>query len=141
MKFIHEIEPPKFKATLGSLTAQVQPDRTRRPTGRLLGRMGSSIKRLLVVGLLTLSLSALAGDPTATDVGRFIKFVGKQAVTSPVEDDDIAYVRKSAILRFESAKQLVTITLTTGYLAFAFETKATADAFLAQIGAFCANEK
>ena len=141
MKVIHEIEPPKFKAALGSLTAQVQLDRTRRPTGHLLERMGSSIKRLLVVGLLTLSLSALAGDPTATDVGRFIKFMGKQAVTSPVEDDDSTYIRKSAIIRFESTKQLVTITLTTGSLTFAFETKAAAGAFLAQLAAFCSNDK
>ena len=120
---------------------QVQPNPTGLPAGHLLGRSVASIRHLLVVGLLTFSLSAFAGNSTATDMGRFIKFMGKQAVTSPVEDDDIAYVRKSAIIRFESTKQLVNITLTTGYLAFAFETKAAADAFLSQIGAFCANEK
>ena len=67
--------------------APVQPNPTGLSAGRLLERMGSSIKRLLVVGLLAFSFSALAGDPTATDMGRFIKFMGKQAVTSPVAED------------------------------------------------------
>ena len=141
MQAIQQIAPPAFLAALVNQNAQVQPVTTGRFAGLRLGRAVSSIKRLLVVGLLALSLSAWAGDPTATDTGRFIKFMGKQAVPSAVEEDDIAYVRKSAIIRFESTKQLVNITLTTGSLTFAFETKAAAVAFLAQLAAFCLNDK
>ena len=141
MKVIHQLAPLEFNTALKHQTAQVQSNSAVLPAGHLFGWAASSIKRLLVVGFLALSLSAFASDPTATDMGRFIKFTGKQAVTSPVEEDDVACIRKSAIIRFESTKQLVTITLTSGYVAYAFETKAAATAFLAQIAALCVKEE
>jgi hypothetical protein len=110
---------------------------TRLSAGHLLGWVGLNFKRLLVVGILTLSLNAFAANPTITDAGQFIKFVGKQAVTSEVEDDDIIYVSKNAITLFQSTKRNVNITLSNGSLSFAFETKEQATAFLAQIVAFC----
>jgi len=141
MKAIYQNARPGCKAASESHNSLAPPNTSKPSAGHLPGGADSIIKRLLVVGILALSLSAFAADPTATDMGRFIKFAGKQAVTSPVEDDDIAYVRKSAIISFESTKQLVNITLTTGYLAFAFETKEAARAFLAQMAAFCVKDQ
>ena len=109
--------------------------------GYLLGWVGLNFKRLLVVGILTLSLNAFAANPTITDAGQFIKFVGKQAVTSEVEDDDIIYVSKNAITLIQSSKRNVNITLINGSLSFAFETKEQARAFLAQVAEFCAKER
>jgi hypothetical protein len=141
MKANYQSAAPGFEAASENHDLQIQPEPIGLSAGRLLGWVGLNIKRLLVVGMLALSLSAFAGNPTATDMGRFIKFVGKQAVNSAVEDDDIAYIRKSAIIRYESSKQQVNITLTAGNMAFAFETKEAARAFVAQIAEYCAKEQ
>ena len=93
MKVIHQLAPLEFNTALKHQTAQVQSNSAVLPAGHLFGWAASSIKRLLVVGLLALSLSAFAGDPTATDMERFIKFTGKQAVTSPVEQDERRHTR------------------------------------------------
>jgi hypothetical protein len=108
------------------------------PAQNPLGWKGQNIKRLLVIGILAFSLNAFADSPVATDMGRFIKVIGKQAVASEVQDDDIVYFSKGAIVRIETSKQTVNITLTNGNLAFAFESKEAARGFLAQIAAFCA---
>lgn len=89
---------------------------------------------------MALSLTAFAANPIATDMGRFIKVVGKQAVSSAVEDQDIAFIRKSAIIRFECSKQQVNIALTSGNISYAFETREATKAFLEQIVTFCAKE-
>ena len=87
--------------------------------------------------MLTLALSASAATPKASDAGRFIKIIGKQDVPSEVAEDDIYYISKTSIVRFDTSKQRVEIWLTTGTVAFAFESKEDARAFLAQIAEFC----
>jgi len=140
MSAYYQIAPPGSEVASERQYSQVQPNTTGRSARRPFGWFKPQLRHLVVVGLLALSLSAFAANPTATDMGRFIKFTGKQAVSSAVEEDDIAYIRKSAIIRYECSKQQVNITLTNGNMAFAFETREAAKAFLAQITDYCAKE-
>ena len=62
---------------------------------------------------------------------------------SAVEDVDIVYIRKNAIIRIESTQpniKNIVITLTNGELTFAFGSKEAARAFQEQIAVFCAKD-
>ena len=99
------------------------------------------LKSFLIAVLCTLSLAIFAASPKAADAGRFIKIVGKQDIPSETAEDDVCFIAKTAIIRFGSTNQRVNIWLATGSVAFAFDSKEEARAFLAQIADFCSKDK